>query len=51
MRVKKIFIRGQIKVFSWIVKLNSKITLTKEKTNKKNKGHNKKIKNWLNDKI
>jgi hypothetical protein len=36
--VKKKLIRGQIKNFSWMVKLNWKITLTKEKTNQKNEG-------------
>jgi hypothetical protein len=37
-RVKKKLIRGQIKNFSWKVKLNWKITLTKQKTNQKNEG-------------
>jgi hypothetical protein len=35
---RKTLIRGLIKNFSWRVKLNSKITLLKGKTNQKNKG-------------
>jgi hypothetical protein len=41
-------------MFNWRVKLKRKITLTKEKTNQKNKDQIKKIKQyklWLNDEI
>jgi hypothetical protein len=37
---KKKWIRGQIKIFNWRVKLNWKIALTKRKKNQKNKGQN-----------
>ena len=50
---KKLF-KGQTKIFSWKVKLNEKIALTKGKINKKNKSQIEKTKTnffWLNDEI
>ena len=41
-------IRGQTKIFSWRVKLNWKIGLTEEKTNKKNESQIEKIKTTQN---
>jgi hypothetical protein len=52
LRVKKILIRGQIKIFSWRVKLNWEMALPKEKKIKKMRVKLEKIKNkrlWLKD--
>jgi hypothetical protein len=54
LRLKKKLIRGYIKIFSWMVKLNWKIALTKEKQIKRTRVKLKKVKqknNWLKDDI
>jgi uncharacterized protein YdcH (DUF465 family) len=54
MRVKKNKLERKTKIFNRMVKLNWKIALTKEKTNKKNESQIKKIKQhklWLKNEI